>query len=140
MGRVNPIVGVYLRHRPRRRPLLTLTDDTSGCVHDTPLAACDIYRLRAARRPPEPHDNCTDNLHAALDFSVPCTPSPLNLFENARPAPDGTLVIAPPVSTPGQPCDACAPSSEITPRPVPPAPQDMAPTNGPPGSDRCALP
>ena len=32
---------------------------------------------------------------------MPATPSPLNLFENARPAADGTLEIAAPVSTPG---------------------------------------
>src|ERR1700678_1351480 len=27
-----------------RRPILTLMEDTSGGVHDTMMAACDIYR------------------------------------------------------------------------------------------------
>ena len=69
-------------------------------MHDTLLAACDAYRY-ALLGATGPHANCTDNLHAALAFAIPCTPSPLNLFENARPAPDGTIEIAAPISTPG---------------------------------------
>ena len=60
---------------------------------------------------------------------MPCTPSPLNLFENARPAADGTIEIAAPVSTPG---------SHVTLRVeldlvlvFSACPQDIAPTNGP---------
>ncbi len=100
MGRVNPVVGdTFVTNH--RRPILTLTEDTSGGVHDTLLAACDRYRYELLGASGE-HDNCTDNLHAALDFTLPCTPSPLNLFENARPAPDGTIEIAAPISDAGQ--------------------------------------
>ena len=49
----------------RRRPILTVVEDTSGGIHDTLIAACDRYRyewLGCAGY----HDNCTDNLAAAL--------------------------------------------------------------------------
>jgi uncharacterized protein YcgI (DUF1989 family) len=134
MGKLNPVVGDALVTN-RRRAILTLVEDTSGGVHDTLLAACDRerYELLGAT---EPHDNCTDNLHAALatvGLAVPATPSPLNLFENARPGPDGTLAIAPPVSTPGSfvafraELDAVLVFSAC--------PQDLAPTNGPGPTD-----
>jgi uncharacterized protein YcgI (DUF1989 family) len=130
MGRVNPSVGdTFVTNR--RRPVLTLVEDTSGGVHDTLLAACDRYRYELLGAT-GPHANCTDNLHAALaslDLAVACTPSPLNLFENARPAPDGTIEIAPPVSTP---------HSHVTLRAeralslvLSACPQDMVATNGP---------
>src|SRR5438105_10448182 len=40
MGRILPKVGDTLVTN-RRRPILTLIEDTSGGVHDTLLAACD---------------------------------------------------------------------------------------------------
>jgi uncharacterized protein YcgI (DUF1989 family) len=134
MGKLNPVVGDTLVTN-RRRPILTLIEDTSGGVHDTLLAACDRERY-ALLGATEPHDNCTDNLHAALatiGLAIPATPSPLNLFENARPAADGALEIAPPVSTPGSSVvfqtelDAVFVFSAC--------PQDMAPTNGPGPTD-----
>ena len=134
MGRVNPALGDTFV-TTRRQPILTLVDDTSGGVHDTLLAACDRYRYEQLGAT-GPHANCTENLHAALatlGLAVPATPSPLNLFENARPAPDGTIEIAPPVSTPG---------SHVTLRVeldavivLSACPQDMAPTNGDGPSD-----
>ncbi len=65
----------------RRRPILTLAEDTSGGRHDTLMAACDLerYGLLGVKGH---HDNCRDNLHAALaelGLKVPATPSPLNL-------------------------------------------------------------
>ena len=130
MGRVNPLVGdTFVTNR--RRPLLTLTEDSSGGVHDTLLAACDTYRY-ALLGATESHDNCTDNLHAALatlDVTIPCTPSPLNLFENARPEPDGTIAIAPPVSTPGSHVTLRAELDLIL--VLSACPQDMVATNGP---------
>src|SRR6266481_4969653 len=30
----------------RRRPILTVLEDTSGGIHDTLMAACDIYRYQ----------------------------------------------------------------------------------------------
>src|SRR5919206_2140229 len=61
MGRVNPRTGSTLVTN-RRRPILTLVEDTSGGVHDTLLAACDRYRYELLGAT-GPHDNCTDNLH-----------------------------------------------------------------------------
>jgi uncharacterized protein len=129
MGRVNPRVGDSLVTN-RRRPILTLVEDTSGGVHDTLLAACDRYRYEQLGCT-EPHDNCTDNLHAALataGLEIPATPSPLNLFQHSAPRADGGLEIEPPVATPG---------SHVTLRieidgllVFSACPQDMAPTNG----------
>ena len=54
----------------RRRPILTLIEDTSGGVHDTLIAACDRYRY-AFLGVEGHHDNCTDNLFAGLaEFGV----------------------------------------------------------------------
>ncbi len=86
-----------------RRPILTVVEDTSGGIHDTLLAACDRYRyeLLGCR---EYHDNCTDNLAAALaelGLTPPETPSPWNLFMNIPVKPDGSLSFEPPVCKPG---------------------------------------
>jgi uncharacterized protein YcgI (DUF1989 family) len=130
IGRVNPIVGDVLVTN-RRRPILTLTADTSGGVHDTLLAACDRYRYELLGCA-EPHENCTDNLHAALASAgrtLATTPSPLNLFENAWPAPDGTIAIAPPVATPGSSVTLRAEMDALL--VLSACPQDIVPTNGP---------
>jgi len=87
----------------QRRPILTMIEDTSGGAHDTLIAACDLprYRLLGVQGH---HDNCRDNLHAALGalgVTVPATPSPLNLFMNIPWTADGALAWAEPVSTPG---------------------------------------
>ncbi len=87
----------------RRRPILALVEDTSGGAHDTLMAACDQQRYGLLGVKGH-HDNCRDNLHAALaelGISVPATPSPLNLFMNIPWTPDGTLAWAEPISTPG---------------------------------------
>ena len=87
----------------RRRPILTLVEDTSGCAHDTLMAPCDRDRyalLGAAGL----HDNCRDNLHAALaelGLAIPATPPSLNVFMNIPWTPDGRLSWGEPVSTPG---------------------------------------
>jgi uncharacterized protein YcgI (DUF1989 family) len=130
MGRVNPRVGDTFV-TTRRRPVLTLVEDTSGGVHDTLLAACDRWRYELLGA--SGHDNCTDNLHAALASAgfaaVPCTPSPLNLFENAPPGPGGGIEIAPPVSTPGSHVTLRADLDVLV--VLSACPQDLAPTNGP---------
>ena len=87
----------------RRRPILTLVEDTSGGRHDTLMAACDLerYGLLGVKGH---HDNCRDNLHAGLaelGVKVPATPSPLNLFMNIPWTADGRLSWGEPVSTPG---------------------------------------
>ena len=69
-----------------RRPILTLTEDTSGGIHDTLMAACDRYRYEGLGVVGY-HDNCTDNLAqglAELKLTPPETPSPLNLFMKDR--------------------------------------------------------
>jgi len=98
-----PKVGDVLRTN-RRRPILTLTEDTSGGVHDTLIAACDRYRY-AFLGVQGHHDNCTDNLlagMASLGLTPPEVPSPLNLFMNIPWSADGSLgFAAPPRPVPG---------------------------------------
>ena len=87
----------------RRRPILTLTEDTAGGIHDTVMAACDRYRYEELGHQGY-HDNCTDNLAAALaaiGLTPPETPSPLNLFMNIPWTTAGEVSFQPPVSTPG---------------------------------------
>jgi len=87
----------------RRRSILNFAEDSSPGVHDTLMAACDDYRYGLLGCT-EYHDNCTDNLHAALrriGLSVHETPSPLNLWMNIPVAQDGATGWGEPVSTPG---------------------------------------
>jgi uncharacterized protein YcgI (DUF1989 family) len=101
--RLVPKPGDVLRTN-RRRPILTLIEDTSGGVHDTLIAACDRYRY-AFLGVEGYHDNCTDNLFAALrelGLTPPEVPSPLNLFMNIPWSLDGALSFAaPPKPVPG---------------------------------------
>ena len=87
----------------RRRPILTLVEDTSGCPHDTLMAPCDgdRYGLLGVKGY---HDNCRDNLHAGLaelGVKIPATPPSLNVFMNIPWTPDGRLAWGEPVSTAG---------------------------------------
>jgi len=87
----------------QRRPILTLVEDTSPGVHDTLIAACDRYRY-ALLGCTTYHDNCTDNLAAALTelgLQTPETPSPWNLFMNMPVQADGSLSFEPPLCKPG---------------------------------------
>ena len=102
LGRIMPTVGQSMVTNCRR-PILTLVDDNSGGIHDTLLAACDRYRYELLGCEGY-HDNCTDNLAAALGelgMTAPETPSPWNLFMNIPVAPDGSVSFQPPASTPG---------------------------------------
>ena len=98
-----PRVGDVLRTN-RRRPILTLIEDTSGGVHDTLIAACDPYRY-AFLGVEGHHDNCADNLRTCLaefGLSPLHVPSPLNLFMNIPWSQEGVLSFAaPPKSLPG---------------------------------------
>ena len=115
----------------RRRPILTLVEDTSGGIHDTLFAACDCWRYEQLGSK-EHHDNCTDNLAAglaALGLAAPQTPAPLNLFMNI-PVVDGNRVeVRPPVSTPGSYVTFRAETNCIVAFSA--CPQDMLPINGP---------
>jgi uncharacterized protein len=102
MQRLIPAVGDALLTN-HRRPILTLLEDTSGGIHDTLMAACDIYRYQGLGCA-DYHDNCTDNLAQGMrDIGLvpPETPSPLNLFMNIPWTAAGRLSFEPPVSTPG---------------------------------------
>lgn len=114
----------------RRRPILTLTEDNSGGIHDTLVAACDRWRY-ALLGAVGYHDNCTDNLAAglaALGLTPPETPSPLNLFMNI-PVIDGNRIdVLPPVSAPGSYVTLRAEMDCIVAFSA--CPQDMVPING----------
>jgi uncharacterized protein len=114
----------------QRRPILSLVEDTSGGAHDTLMAACDAPRYRLLGVEGH-HDNCRDNLHAALanlGVRVPATPSPLNLFMNIPWTADGTLAWAEPVSTPGSHVGLRAEMDLVVAFSA--CPQDILPING----------
>jgi len=114
----------------RRRPILTLVEDTSPGIHDTLLAACDAYRYRLLGCG-EGHANCTDNLHRALDeigFAAPETPSPLNLWMNIPVRDDGAVDYLPPVSKPGDHVVLRAEMDAVVAFSA--CPQDKVPVNG----------
>lgn len=101
LSRIVPKVGDALVTN-HRRPILTVIEDTSPGVHDTLLAACDRYRYELLGHPN--HDNCTDNLKAAmagLGLDVPEVPCPLNLFMNIPVIENYQIEFLPPTSRPG---------------------------------------
>lgn len=129
MLRLNPRVGDILRSN-RRRPMLTLVEDTSGGVHDTLIAACDRYRYEQLGHVGH-HDNCTDNLARALaelGLTATETPSPLNLFMNIPVHHDQTLSFEAPVSTPGSHVSLRAEMDLVIAFSA--CPQDLVPVNG----------
>jgi hypothetical protein len=130
IGHIIPAIGDGLVTN-RRRPILTLVEDTSGGIHDTLFAACDRWRYEALGCT-EHHDNCTDNLAAGLavlGLTPPETPAPLNLFMNI-PVVDGNRVeVRPPVSTPRSYVTLRAEMNCIVAFSA--CPQDMLPINGP---------
>ena len=129
LGSIFPKKGQPL-HTNRRRPILILEEDTSPGIHDTLIAACDDYRygLLGCK---EYHDNCTDNLFAAmqsLGLTPPECPSPLNLFMNIPWRPDGTLSFDPPTTKPGDYVTLRAELDCIVAMSA--CPQDILPING----------
>jgi uncharacterized protein YcgI (DUF1989 family) len=129
----------YLRLRPavgdtlvtnQRRPILTLVEDTSGGEHDTLIAACDNPRY-ALLGCTEYHDNCADNLTAALaelGLTKPATPSPLNLFMHIPWTVEGVLSWEEPVSQPGSYVTLRAEMDAVIAFSA--CPQDILPING----------
>ena len=100
--RLFPIEGDRM-YTNQRRPILTLEKDTSPGRHDTLMAPCDNprYGLLGCT---EYHDNCRDNLHAALfelGLYIPYTPASLNLFMNIPWRQDGALSFEPALSKAG---------------------------------------
>ncbi len=102
LAKINPALGDHL-YTNRRRPILTLVEDTSPGIHDTLMAACDDFRYRLLGCT-QYHDNCTDNLAVAMNelgLEAPETPSPLNLFMNIPWTAQGALAFEPPLTRPG---------------------------------------
>ena len=129
----------FLRLRPeigdtfitqKRRPILTLVEDTSPGVHDTVLAACDekrYYLLGCS----EYHRNCADNLSEGmsdLGLKETRTPSPLNLFMNIPWNDRGNLTLEAPVSKPGDYVVLRAEMNAVVAFSA--CPQDILPING----------
>jgi uncharacterized protein YcgI (DUF1989 family) len=126
---VFPSVGSPL-YSNRRRPILTLEEDTSPGRHDTLLAACDVYRYQMLGCT-EYHDNCTDNLASAMTeigLNAPETPSPLNLWMNIPFTSDGATAFCPPLSKPEDFVRLRAHHDVIVVMST--CPQDMVPING----------
>ena len=87
----------------KRRPILTVVEDSSPGIHDTLISACDRYRYEALGHRGY-HENCTENLHLAmaeLGLKPPEVPCPLNMWMNIRVRPDGSLSFEPTVCKPG---------------------------------------
>ncbi len=129
LGRIMPTTGQSMVTN-RRRPILTLVEDTSGGIHDTLLAACDRYRYELLGCE-DYHDNCTDNLAAAmaeLGLAPPETPSPWNLFMNIPVGTDGSVSFEPPVSEPGDHVTLLAEMDCVVVFSA--CPQDIVPING----------
>lgn len=114
----------------RRRPILHFEEDTSPGVHDTLIAACDDYRyglLGCA----EYHDNCADNLMAAMrriGLTPPEIPAPLNLWMNIPVAADGATSWGAPASKPGDHVTLRARMDCVVAMSA--CPQDILPING----------
>ncbi|MEL6999756.1 MAG: urea carboxylase-associated family protein [Pseudomonadota bacterium] len=87
----------------KRRPILHFVEDTSPGIHDTLMASCDNERYGLLGCT-EYHDNCTDNLAAAmqaLGVESHGTPGPLNLWMNIPVDAHGKTAWEAPVSKPG---------------------------------------
>jgi uncharacterized protein len=129
IGRIIPGVGDALVTN-KRQPILTVIEDTSGGIHDTLFAACDRWRYELLGHRGY-HDNCTDNLAAAmqeLGLAAPETPAPLNLFMNIPVLDGNRLEACPPVSTPGSYVTLRAEMDCVIAFSA--CPQDMIPING----------
>ena len=114
----------------RRRPILTLTEDTSPGVHDTLVAACDIFRYHSLGAT-EYHDNCSDNLRMAMSAigqQVADIPQPFNIWMNVPVDDANTISWLSPVSNTD---DSVVLRAEMDTFVVMSAcPQDLVPVNG----------
>jgi uncharacterized protein len=87
----------------RRRPILTVREDTSPGRHDMLYAACDPARYASLGAAPG-HRSCAGNLLEALgayDTALVTVLQPLNVFMDVRPERDGTLISHPASSQAG---------------------------------------
>ncbi len=129
LTRIFPHAGDFLVTN-RRRAILYFAEDTSPGIHDTLMAACDDYRyglLNCA----EYHDNCTDNLFAAMrniGLNPAECPSPLNMWMNIPVGEAGNTEWGVPASKPGDYVVLRAEMDCVVAMPC--CPQDILPING----------
>jgi uncharacterized protein YcgI (DUF1989 family) len=86
-----------------RRPMLKITKDGAGGVHDMMIAACDQYRYEFFGFK-GPHASCSENLCVAmrrLGHQIDVVPQPINFFTNTALEADGRLVSPPNPVPPG---------------------------------------
>jgi len=101
---LNPRVGDVMVTN-RRRPILSIVEDTSPGIHDTLMAACDRHRYELLGCVGY-HRNCQDNMvEGLLELGVtPAFPLPgsFNVFMNIPLAADGSaLDVRPTACEPG---------------------------------------
>ncbi|MFO7857520.1 MAG: urea carboxylase-associated family protein [Ectothiorhodospiraceae bacterium] len=129
IDRLIPRVGDALMSN-RRRPLMTMTADSSPGIHDTLMAACDLYRyINLGVR--DYHDNCADNLRMAMQaIGAPVgeVPQPFNVWMNIPVQPDMSVRWEAPVAGAGDYVDLRAEMDCIVAMSA--CPQDMIPING----------
>src|SRR4051812_3108177 len=102
LGRIKPLPGDILVSE-LRKPVLRLAEDRSPGTHCMLFAACDPARY-ALLGVKGHHDNCADNLRAALKpLGIPLAyvPTPLNLFMNTRFTQQRTMTIEAPEAAAG---------------------------------------
>ena len=102
LGRYRPKQGDVLITNQRRK-ILKFIEDTSTGIHDTMMAACDLFRYEQLGCT-DYHDNCTDNLWealAAVRFKPTETPCPFNLWQNTPVDANGEIEQMPTVSKKG---------------------------------------
>lgn len=129
MLKITPQVGDTLVSN-HRVPMLTVVEDTTPGVHDTLVAACDRYRYQTLGFEGH-HDNCTENLAAAMKAigeNCPEVPCPLNLFQNSPVDDAGRIEFRTPVSEAGQYISLRAEMDLIVVFSA--CPQDLIPVNG----------
>ena len=129
LGRIWPQKGDALITN-RRRPILTMVEDTSPGRHDTLIAACDVHRY-AQLGCKEYHDNCTDNLRAGMrqiGLAVPEVPAPLNMWMNIPVSTGGETSWGTPLSKAGDYVVLRAELDCIVAMSA--CPQDLVPING----------
>lgn len=129
INRVVPVPGDELVTN-RRRPILTLLEDTSPGVHDTLIAACDLFRY-IALGVSDYHDNCSDNLRMAMmaiGVTIPEVPQPFNVWMNIPVHKDWGIDWKATVSKPGDQVVMRAEMDCIVAMSA--CPQDLVPING----------
>lgn len=102
-GTIRLTTGARLYSR-RSRPLLTIVADEVG-THDFLYAPCSQEMFEIEYGATTPHPNCFQNLTTALaNFGVPPSSVTIafNIFLHVAIAPDGSLALRPPATTPGQ--------------------------------------